>query len=255
MAEALRRRAGHGDADRRRPACCSALAAASITTPLPVPAGPISTATRSGPVIISSAWRCSSLSGRRSAPRRRLASVRARSPTTRRRASRACDVAFDRQLSRTHARGSSCVRPPAGSRVGCRSSARRLTSACSGASSPADCSSARRAALPVNTARSSVRLDRSTRSASSSAAATTIRCNASLAREAVSCGRLTPRPVKIAAGRRVLGLAVLELEMAQLAGRGRPSRVRAEPLRRRATSRLRAENASITPAGTPATSK
>ena len=46
-----------------RPACCSARAAASITTPLPVPAGPTSTAARSGPVRTSSAWCCSGLSG------------------------------------------------------------------------------------------------------------------------------------------------------------------------------------------------
>ena len=45
-----------------RPACCSARAAASITTPLPVPAGPTRTAARSGPVRTSSAWCCSGLS-------------------------------------------------------------------------------------------------------------------------------------------------------------------------------------------------
>ena len=42
-----------------RPAICSALAAASITTPLPVPAGPIRTARRSGPVNVASACSCS----------------------------------------------------------------------------------------------------------------------------------------------------------------------------------------------------
>ena len=36
-----------------RPAICSARAAASITTPLPVPAGPIRTARRSGPVTVA----------------------------------------------------------------------------------------------------------------------------------------------------------------------------------------------------------
>ncbi len=35
---------------------CSARAAASITTPLPVPAGPTRIAARSGPVIVLSAW-------------------------------------------------------------------------------------------------------------------------------------------------------------------------------------------------------
>ena len=125
-----------------RPAACSARAAASITTPLPVPAGPTRTAARSGPVRTSSAWCCSGLSGppMRSATSRAALS-RAMSPTSRP-AGWASWVAR-RSIACSWARTARVViRPP--SRVSTRRSrtiSRATASASSGASSPAACSS------------------------------------------------------------------------------------------------------------------
>ena len=58
--EPLGRGPRHGDPDHLAAGSdCSARAAASITTPFPVPAGPTSTARRSGPVTVRSACCCS----------------------------------------------------------------------------------------------------------------------------------------------------------------------------------------------------
>jgi hypothetical protein len=86
------------------PTCCSALAAASMTTPLPVPAGPTRIAARSGPVMTSSACACSAL---RRPPIRSatwsLAIARAWTPNV---AAAACgergEPALDRLLAGTH---------------------------------------------------------------------------------------------------------------------------------------------------------
>ena len=87
------------------PACCSALAAASMTTPLPVPAGPTRIAARSGPVMTSKrVCLLGAESVRRSARRPDRWRARERcSPTSR---PRACgelgEPALDRLLAGTH---------------------------------------------------------------------------------------------------------------------------------------------------------
>ena len=87
-----------------RPACCSARAAASITTPLPVPAGPTSTAARSGPVRTSSAWCCSGLSGppMRSATSRAALSRANVADVSACGLGELCGAAFDRLLLRAY---------------------------------------------------------------------------------------------------------------------------------------------------------
>ncbi len=134
-----------------RPAVCSARAAASITTPFPVPAGPISTARRSGPVMVSSACRCSTDSGAamRSATSLPAAAL-ARSPVSR---PAAADRATARRsIASSRARTVSVViRPPSRVRIRRSPTISRVTAiASSGPSSPADCSSATARSSPAS---------------------------------------------------------------------------------------------------------
>ena len=99
------------------PTCCSALAAASITTPFPVPAGPTRIAPRSGPVMTSSAW-CL-LGAEASADPlgdRSLAFARATAPTSR--SAAWASVVNLRSIACSRARTLSVViRPPSSGRT------------------------------------------------------------------------------------------------------------------------------------------
>ncbi len=132
-----------------RPTVCSARAAASITTPLPVPAGPISSARRSGPDKARSAVSCSR---DRAPPIRsatsRAAISRATSPTSLS-AGRA-SAAARRSIACSRARTARVViRPPSSMRMRRSATIERASwSARSGVMTPAVCSSATARSVP-----------------------------------------------------------------------------------------------------------
>ena len=132
-----------------RPASCSALAAASITTPFPVPAGPTST-----PSARTGERRHRAVFSRVSGAPIRSATSRARSVACRpqHHARLAGEWSARRSIACSWARTASVViRPPSSGITAGHGSSARATERLSGESSPTDCSSA--------TARSRARLN------------------------------------------------------------------------------------------------
>ena len=220
-----------------RPASCSARAAASITTPFPVPAGPISTARRSGPVTARRACSCSRGQGCADALRdlparsrsRPLADVAAGRLARARRARRSIACSWARTASVV-------ILPPSKVRMRRSPTIARVTAiASSGPSSPADCSSA--------TARSSPASNIASRSVSVASMRSSIARSCDVRQrgtdqvhrlirsEPVALPCLRPHALQIATGRQVLRAAVLQRDVADLPAFGCTAVLGAETLR------------------------